>query len=159
MLNEPQFKACFIKNVKSMVRAECHNLASKKFSSKFKINDVKNLASIKLTDLSAELEENAPTTFNALCGITQRPPTRENKRRSDTRIVTSFGLLINQRNRNMNALQQILCVLLYRAKDRVKVRTIHTLFYCIALQITMQIAPYRMNLFLQKKVAIFTSRI
>eukprot|EP00112_Aurelia_sp_Birch-Aquarium-sp1_P000947 Seg1092.2 transcript_id=Seg1092.2/GoldUCD/mRNA.D3Y31 product="hypothetical protein" protein_id=Seg1092.2/GoldUCD/D3Y31 len=76
---------------------------------------------MKLQDLAAELKNNAPFTYSALGAILKRFLKEENTKESRIRIAVAFSILINRRNINMNSIQKLMGILLFKAKARVKI--------------------------------------
>lgn len=120
LLNVEQFKSSMVKHVHRVIKEESIKLASRKFSSKFRLKSVSDLSSVKLTALNDELMVHAPFTYNALLGICQKTKNDKDKK-SDIRRAIAFAILIFQRNKRLNLVQSLISVLLYKAKARVKV--------------------------------------
>ena len=95
-------------------------MTSTKFQSKFRVNDLDDLKCVKIEALAQEMREQVPYIFNTLKSIATRAR-RNDKRKATIRAVIAFSILISQRNKNMNAIQKLISVLLFTAKARSKV--------------------------------------
>ena len=91
--------------------------------SKFRIKSFEELKSVNLLSLSDEVKKIGSSNlhcYSCLSAICQRKLNAE-ERKASVRSAVAFGLLINNINKNTNAIQRLISILLYKEKARVKV--------------------------------------
>ena len=127
LLNVAKFKSSMEKNVEKLIWKESKMIASPAFQSKFRTKKYESLKAMKLQDLAAELKNNAPFTYSALSAVLKRYFKEDDTKESRVRIAVAFSILINHRNMNMNSIQKLMGILLFKAKARVKVNIVKNL--------------------------------
>ena len=120
LFRDPDLKEALVEQVERQIRKECEACCKPRSHSKFRVQSFEDLKSVNLLSLVDEIKRNAPTAYSALCGIAQRK-FRLEERKSSIRSAIAFGMLLNMRNRKINAIQKLMSVLLYKGKARVKV--------------------------------------
>ena len=120
LMKEVRFRDAARKQIGKIIRNECKILCSRSFDSKFRVQSMEDLKNVKISELTDEIKEKAPFTDGALNAITGNSNGTD-KRKSEIRQIVAFGTLICQRNRQVNVMQKLISILLYRAKARVKV--------------------------------------
>ena len=122
LLKDQTVAGAIVEQVQQQIRRECNEYMKCDNRSKYRVKTFEDLKHVSLHNLAEEVKEKTPITYKVFRAISERKlNVEENK--TALRSAVSFGILIHARNKNMNAIQKLLSVLLYKGKARVKVNS------------------------------------
>ncbi len=121
LLKISKFRSAVEQLVGKMVWHESRKILSSKLKSGLQMKNDNELETVQLQNIAKELKKNAPLTYSILGAIIKRKYGDKESKKAQIRVAVAFSLLINHRNQNINTVQKLLGVLLYKAKARVKV--------------------------------------
>ena len=123
--NDERFSEAVQKLVQRKIRQECSKFSK---SSDMKLTTTSDLESFNIQNVYAAAEEQCPTTITALRAISYRSRPRS-KDYGTLKIAAALGILMNERNRNCNAVQKLIGVMLYKGKLNTQVKILQ-LWFC-----------------------------
>ncbi len=120
LFSKPKLTQRFNTQLKKAVLTECQTLTSTGFKTMFQTTNVKSLDKINFQGLFDEMQKHAPVVTTILSTIAKRN-NKENNNKFITRCIIAYSMLINNRNHQLNVIQKLMSILLYKSKVRVKV--------------------------------------